>query len=163
MAAPSRLTEDRLAEARRLRGQGMSTREIAVRMGMGKTRMAEILAGDPRLQREHVEPPASAAVHEPPSPRPAAPVAPPVPVDEGESPPVIEPAASLPPVESSSLPVDKLDQLRDLLERLPIRQQDRLVAGLKIDRVRMDAVGRALARHPEAARDVAQALRALEI
>jgi hypothetical protein len=150
MALPVHLTEEQLAEARRLRAQSMSVRDIAARLGVGKTKIAEVLAQEPK-------PDAGELALAEFSRREAEAIAQPARAAEPPSPPAPEPASS------NALPGEKLDQLRDLLERLPLRQQDRLVAGLRIDQVRMDAVGRALARHPEAARDVARALRALEI
>lgn len=66
-----------------------------------------------------------------------------------------------PPEAGPPLPRDKLAALRDLIARLPAAQQEVLIAGMAIDKARGDAVAKALQNHPEAARDVAKALRSI--
>lgn len=72
------------------------------------------------------------------------------------------PAAPPPPAEAGpALPREKLAALRDLIARLPAAQQEVLIAGMPIDKARGEAIAEALRPHPEAAADVAKALRGL--
>jgi DNA-directed RNA polymerase specialized sigma24 family protein len=66
-----------------------------------------------------------------------------------------------PPEAGPPLPREKLAALRDLIARLPAAQQEALIAGMPIDKARGEAVAKALRSHPEAAADVAKALRGL--
>ena len=72
-------------------------------------------------------------------------------------------AASTPAQVAASIPKDKLLQLAELVSRLPLAQQDQIVAGLAIDAARRDAVARGLAHHPSAAADVARELRSVKV
>jgi hypothetical protein len=62
-----------------------------------------------------------------------------------------------------AIPREKLAQLAGLVARLPLVQQDRLVADLPFEAVRRAAVARALAPHPAAGAAVAKALRDLSL
>lgn len=62
-----------------------------------------------------------------------------------------------------ALPAAKLADLADLAARLPLAQQDQLLAAMPLDRLRMDAVVRGLAGHPAAAAAVVHELRAVTV
>lgn len=72
-----------------------------------------------------------------------------------------EPTASPEPVRQA-LPKEMFDRICLAASRLPYDQQDTLMASMALDRLRRDAIVRALSGHPEAARDVAQELRAVD-
>ena len=78
------------------------------------------------------------------------------------SPPAPEPEPVVPVAAGPAIAADKLAQLRALVHRLPLAQQDKVIQGSPLDRLRMDAIANALARHPEAARAVAAALRGIQ-
>ena len=142
MAQKLKLTADVLAEAKRLRNdEGLSIQEISKRVLVSKTRLHAALRGEPM-----------------PRGRPSSPVKP---TDTGR--PGEDGAGQPAPNQAAARPREKLEQLHGLVARLSLRQQDHVVTGLRIDTVRRDAIARALARHPDAAKDVARTLRALEI
>lgn len=78
------------------------------------------------------------------------------------APPSPAPGAT-PPALGPAIPAQKLIELKSLVHRLPLAQQDELLIGLPFDRLRMDAISSALAHHPEAARAVAAALKSIQL
>lgn len=64
---------------------------------------------------------------------------------------------------SSPLPREKLEQLAELVSRLPIRQQDVILTGMPLAHQMRDVVAAALAPFPEALAAVSGALRAVEV